>query len=191
MFKPTVRFIKDIGKNVDETNAMLDRVKALSNIQVLVGIPEEKSGRKSGGVNNAELLYIHTHGSPLHRIPKRPVIEPAIEAEDNKANITEDLGNAARSALDGKTQETMTHLNEAGMTGQNAARAWFEDSRNGWPKNTEETAKRKLNKLQGKNKQRFNEQISAGASITDSDVSRPLVDTGQLRKAIVYVVKNG
>jgi len=160
-------------------------------MKVLVGIPEEKSGRKKGSVSNAQLMYIHTHGSEVQGIPPRPVIEPAIEAKGNKEQITEELAASARALMDGDSAGGKRHLSAAGMIGQNVARDWFEDPRNGWAPNTLETAKRKLNKLTGKNKQRLNDQISAGKSMTNADVSRPLIDTGQLRKSISYVVEVG
>jgi hypothetical protein len=160
MIRPTVNL-----KSRDRTQKLVALLKDIQKIEVLVGIPENKAPRKKGAVNNAQLLFIHTNGSPLRNIPKRPVIEPAIEERENKAAIANELGLAAKAVLDGKPSETMTHLNRAGMEGQNAARDWFESPINNWPPNTPETIERK-----------------------GSD--RPLVDTGQMRKAIIYVVKD-
>ncbi len=130
---------------------------------VFVGIPQEKSSRKRGVITNAELAYIHTHGSELRNIPARPIIEPAIEVKETKDAIAQELGEAIASKLDRKDQEAMRHLKRAGMMGQNAARAWFEDPRNEWAPDSPSTIARK-----------------------GSD--RPLIDTGQLRKSIIYVV---
>ena len=137
----------------------------IAKMKVYVGIPQEKASRKSGEITNAELMYIHTNGSPLRHIPKRPVIEPAIEAEENKKDIADDLGKAARNVMDGDKPGAIRRLELAGMNGQNAARAWFEDPRNNWPPDRPATAARK-----------------------GSD--RPLIDTGQLRKSIIYVVRD-
>ena len=79
-----------------------------------------------------------------------PIIEPAIEAEDNKEAIAKKLGEAAKDALDGQEGDAKTALKQAGQIGQDAARGWFEDPRNGWAQNSELTALRKLKKLKGK-----------------------------------------
>lgn len=130
--------------------------------QVLVGIPEDKAARKEGQIGNAALLFIHTNGSPLQHIPARPVIEPAIEA--HKPEITQELKEAAAGYLDHNSQAAMRHLRRAGMLGRNAAISWFTDPRNAWAANSPLTVARK-----------------------GSD--RPLLDTGQLRRSLTYIVE--
>lgn len=173
-------------------------IMGLARLQVYVGIPETASGRKQKGstVTNAELAFIHTHGARtvdfrrrmgatainqgmaypavhqmyLHSygvaifgIPPRPIIEPAIEARGNIEPITEELKKAAAAQLAGNRAGAMAGLRRAGMMGQNAVRGWFTDPRNGWAPNKPSTIKRK-----------------------GSD--RPLIDTGELRKSVTYVV---
>ena len=189
VIKPILRVINQVKGNVDKAAQLQASMKRLSNMQVYVGVPEEKTGRKAGPVTNAQLLYIHTNGSPIQGIPVRAVIEPAIEAPENKKAITEELAQAARAAINGKEPEAKQHLRLAGMTGQNAARAWFTDPQNGWAPNSLETARSKALKATGKAKERLNEHISAGGAVTDVEISRPMIDTAQLRKSITYVVK--
>lgn len=100
------------------------------------------------------------------RVPPRPVIEPAIEAKDNRAVIVEELKGAAVAALDGKPGEVTRRLKRAGMEGQNRSRAWFTDPRNHWAPNAPSTIRRK-----------------------GSD--RPNIDTSQMRKAIISIVTEG
>ena len=193
MVKGTVR----VARSGNGLQPLVDRLKALSKKEVYVGIPQEKSSRPAGGdsINNAELLYIHTHGvrsqdmrqemeektkqgmkysaahslyvqshgSPVWAIPPRPVLEPAIE--DSKDVIGEKLAMAAKAAADGDAQRAERSLEMAGMAAQNAARAWFENPKNGWPPNSPKTIR-----LKGSNS--------------------PLIDTGEMRKAITYVVKD-
>jgi hypothetical protein len=146
----------------------MDKLKAalakLAKAEVFVGVPEDHSVRNSGEMTNAALVYLHTNGSALQKIPARPIIEPAIEAADNKALITKELGNAARSLMDQQLAETTQHLDKAGMLGREAAQRWFTDPRNGWAANTPLTIARK-----------------------GSDA--PLIDTGQLRRAMDYLVE--
>lgn len=183
------------------TKSIMDKVKeSLRHIEradVLVGIPAEKSSRGNGDdtVTNAELLFIHTHGvrnrsmrkemqasmnsgktysaahqlyikshgSPALDVPPRPVLEPAIEA--NKDAIGRYLQRASKEALSGNREAQIEALNAAGQKAASCARNWFEDPRNNWPPNSPKTIARKGSAL-------------------------PLVDTGEMRKAITYVVRN-
>lgn len=139
----------------------------LTKMEVLVGIPQEKSSRpKEGdGITNAELLYIHTNGSPLKKIPARPVIEPAIEQTAIRNAIAEELKKAVQYALDGEFDNMKICFERAGMIGQNAARDWFTNPNNHWAPNKPSTIKGKGS-------------------------SNPLIDTGEMRKAITYVVRD-
>ncbi len=180
----------------DNTGTLKKLLDEIASMEVYVGIPEENASRGDEEMNNAQLAFIHTHGaraasmreemaetmeqgspystahqmyvtahgSPLYHIPPRPIIEPAIEAEDNKEAIAGELKEAAKAVLDEKPDAVKAHLNRAGMLGANAARDWFEDPRNGWPPN-------------------------APATIKQKGSDKPLIDTGELRKSITYVVK--
>jgi hypothetical protein len=178
--------------------ALAKIIKDLSNLDVLVGIPENDATRQSGdGINNAELAYIHTngirqnsmieemqpeldkgtpysaahqmyiqaHGSPLWHSPPRPIIEPAIEYKPNKEAISKQLGMAAKKALSGDQQGTKDQLSKAGLLAQNLVRDWFTNPANNWPLNTPATIEAK-----------------------GSDM--PLINSGQLRKSITFVVRD-
>lgn len=172
-------------------------LKDLTNAQVFVGIPEARNSRGAKGITNAELaflhtngvrgidmrqtmnaaqrkkkldykqalaLYIHTYGSPLWQVPPRPIIEPAIEDKQNRKIIEAELQLAAKAALEGKQGAMKSHLRRAGLLAQNLVRQWFTNPKNNWAPNAPSTIKRKGS-------------------------SRPLIDTGELRKAITYVVE--
>lgn len=177
--------------------SVLGKLQALTKKKVLVGIPKDESNRPGGGdmVNNAELLYLHTHGvrssamraemqkntdagmkysaahslyvqthgSPAYAIPPRPVLEPAIK--DSKAVIGKQIAGAYRAAIHGDMSGAERGLELAGMAAQNAARGWFDNPKNKWPPNSARTIKAK-----GSNS--------------------PLIDTGEMRKAITYVIRD-
>lgn len=175
-----------MSANMTSRGPGIEKIKAdmevLMRMDVLVGIPEEKASRPGDStINNAELLYIHTHGSPLRGIPARPVIEPAITAPDNKEKITEQLGIAAKLILDGQAGQAKQQLKKVAMLGQNIARGWFTDPRNGWAPNSPATINRKVSKM---SKKKIKEAKDAGLPL-----SSPLIDTGQMRKAIVGIVR--
>jgi hypothetical protein len=149
----------DNGGQIEKIMKALDELR---NHEVMIGIPDSDGGRKAGDpVSNAELLFIHTNGSPVNNIPPRPVLEPAMKKKQDQISTL--LRKATEEALDGDKAGVMNALEIAGIEGQNIARKYFTDS-NGWEANTPATVARKGS-------------------------SRPLIDTGQMRKAITYVVR--
>lgn len=166
------------GPGVEKLKQALERI---THMDVLVGVPMNKNPRTETSINNAALLFLHTNGSPLQGIPARPVIEPAIQADGNREQITDQLGMAAQAVLQGNPALAVRCLHLAGQAGENVSREWFTDSRNGWPPNKPETVRRKIRKMSSK---QFKEAAKSGEPLT-----RPLIDTGQLRKSIIYVVR--
>lgn len=142
-------------------------MKFMKENSVYVGIPQEETTRDEDGITNAELLYIHTNGSPKNNIPARPVIEPAIKNDTER--LTSMMKKASRLVFEGNKQEAIRQLKLVGMRGQNISRAWFVNPENGWPPNSPRTYRRKLAK--------------------GSTDPKPLIDTGELRKSITYVVE--
>lgn len=151
-----------VSSTDDGLKAIREAVNELKKHEVLVGIPQEKSSRQGEVVTNAELLFIHTNGSPAKGIPARPVLEPAIEA--NKERVAEMLGKAIDVATSGKKEEVVPALERAGQYGENICKGWFTNTANGWKPNSPETIERKGS-------------------------SRPLIDTGEMRKSITHIVK--
>jgi len=149
------------GPGAAKVQADLDRVLRQ---EVLVGIPQATTIRRGDKINNASLLYILTHGSPIRNIPATPVIEPAIVAEGNRQEITAELKTAAKAVLDENPVQAKAALRRAGQAGANAAIRWFKDPRNGWPPNAPSTIRRK-----------------------GSDSRN--IDTGALRKSLTFVVR--
>jgi hypothetical protein len=141
-------------------------IDALNGADALVGIPEGNAPRKKGDINNAELLFLFTNGSPLRGTPGRVVIEAAIEAEPTKDLIAKEMAAAATAALDGDEKGMMDHLDRAGTIAESASKRWFTDPRNGWEPNAPST-------------------IRAKGSET------PGISTGQMRRAITHIVEAG
>lgn len=174
---------------VTKTSSAAKVNAAIANIarkQVYVGIPESKAARKTGNINNAQLMYIHTNGSPVNHIPARPVIEPAIEDAPTKKLIVEQLRDAAEAGFAGEDTAMETHLDAAGQIGSNASKRWFTSSRNGWPKNKPSTIRNKLRKLRGTAFDEAMDILDSGGDIASIDT--PLIDTGEFRRSITYVV---
>ena len=165
------------------------QLAALEKKRVLVGIPESKAARDTAGINNAQLMYVQTNGSPARGIPPRPVIEPGIT--NNLALIEPFLKDAIDADLRGDESATEQALELTGRAGANAVIRWFTDARNGWAENS----KRPLGAWLA---QKISERIGKPVKATDSyydvktkyrgGVARPLIDTGSMRGAITSVV---
>ena len=154
-------------KDVDY-KAIMESIEFIKKHEVLIGIPEDTANRKDKKgipINNAELLFIHTNGSPIKGIPARPVLEPAIKQDNqNQGNVSNNMKKAIDAALTGNKGAIMQALEITGMEGQNVARDFFTSSTNGFAPNKPRTIKQK-----------------------GSD--RPLIDTDEMRKSITYVVR--
>lgn len=145
---------------------------------VYIGVPQANTTREGDQPTNAELMYIHTNGSPLMHIPPRPVLQPAVEAY--KPQINKKLIEAFEAY---KKDEVLgdQKLEEVGIFVSDRCRRWFVDPRNGWAPNAPITLEggwmrnHKNGKpfyIKGKGKKK----------------NRPLIDTGALRRSITYVV---
>ena len=168
----------------NEEDVLKKILTELAKYSVYVGIPESDEQRKAGEMTNAALLHIHTNGSPVMNIPARPVLEPAIEEPNNSKKLSAQLIQVALSSFNNDRAGVTTNLEKTGMLAQNICRDWFEDPANGWPPNQPATVKRKLSRLKGKKRKEAIEAYKAGSS-----VDQPLIDTGEMRKSITYVVE--
>lgn len=76
----------------------LDDVNSINDYAIEVGVISSDNKRKEtmkfsikNDINNAELMFIHEHGSPLHNLPSRPVLQMTIDyASKNLLNKTID-----------------------------------------------------------------------------------------------------
>lgn len=166
---------------------LLKSIGLLTKTKILVGIPATTAAERQADllkllyktkgkkkrkqitasilstVNNAELLYIFSHGSPLKHIPARPVLEAALEDEVNQKLLMEPLLKAAQAALDGKEKQVELWLGRAGQLAENLCKAWFTNPKNGWAPNALSTIRRK------------------GSSVAG-------IDTGEMRKSITHIL---
>lgn len=174
---------------------LMDRVQALNRVNKLyIGIPQEKTSRGDESINNASLLYIHTHG--IRRRSMREEMQgymdqgmkyslayqlyvqthgsplwhapprPVIEPAIAKHHreIAEEYAKAVKAAMSDGARAD-AFIKRTGLLAQNICRKWFTDAENGWPPNSPKTIAKKRSE-------------------------RPLIDTAAMRKAIVYVVRS-
>lgn len=149
-----------------ENVAMMKRLSDAFNFarkeEVLVGIPQEGTVNYPEGVTNVQLMYIHTHGSPVRGIPPRPTIEPAITEPANRQILQGLLRGSLGSAFTGNLGGARAGMNRAGMMAVNMVRAWFGSS---------------------------HLAPNAPYTVMMKGSSAPLIDTGQLRNSITFVIR--
>jgi hypothetical protein len=93
---------------------LVDSIRAMADVQVMVGIPMETTDRADGQpLNNAEIGYIQEFGAPEAHIPARPHLFPTVRT--NKAFIIGRLKAAGRAALIGQRQKMTDTLEGLGL----------------------------------------------------------------------------
>lgn len=138
---------------------------------VLVGVPAIKAARDAevdygnGPINNAALAYIHNFGSPAANIPARPFMEPGIKNVSRQ--ITDLFQRAAEAALEGEPVKVLELLNAAGIVAATGIKAKITSG----PFAALAAVTLRLRRKRGRTG------------------TRPLIDTGQLRNSITYVVR--
>ena len=110
-------------KMTEDTDLLKNRDKCLKYLrkhQVDVGLTSSASER------SRFLLGIHTRGSPIMRIPPRPVVAPALAKEDLRAEMGERLLDSCQSAFEGNLSDTKKGLEEAGQRGADGIREYID-----------------------------------------------------------------
>ncbi len=153
---------------IDNMAKLVEGVRLLATLHPMVGIPEEKGERDDGAdISNAALLYIHDQGAPEAGIPQREVMAPGIK--NAMPEIDRRLALAGKAALDGKPQSVRNQMAAAGQAGASAVKAMINSN--------------------------VQPPLAAGtlAARKRRGVKRTntLVDTGQMRNAVTYVVREG
>ena len=177
----------------DKTNKAIADLLGLTKKEVLVGVPDDntrynqkptKKDPEGGGksdINNAALARIHDQGSPLQGIPARPFMIPGINAVQDKIN--RELFAAAKAQLSDDKNGVDAHLNSAGLIASSSIKNVINEGEGFSPLQRStmlaRLRKRKSAKKWSKEKR---EEIM--------DSMHPLIDTGQLRNSITYVIKD-
>ena len=165
----------------------LASINALTQNEVLIGIPSTDASRddpgKSGAdLTNAAIGYIQETGSPAANIPARPFLVPGVTNAIPK--IVAQLKKGATAAVNGDKSAAEKALNAAGLIGSDAAKSVIEAGimpalasstlrgrgRAGMIGSAQELKSRKEGNEPG------------------IEYTKPLIVTGQLRDSITYVI---
>ena len=159
----------------DDPEVLAQRIRALQKLKTMhvkVGLPASAGGRLR------LILAVQEHGSPIMRIPARPVIRPALAKPAVRSAMAEEMRNAVQAAWEGDEDGARASMVSAGQAGADGIRAYIDSHilppnspvtvNGGWIYNQ---AARKCVYVKGKG---FN---------------KPLFDTGELYNAFGYEIE--
>lgn len=150
----------------DTLPAIIKQVHDLARRKVQVGAPASTAARNGGALTNADLAYIHENGAPGANIPARPFLVPGIQESGDR--IGKQMEKAARAALANKPDQVEQALHGAGVTAQSGVRG----------------------KINEGPFEALAEATLAARQRRGRTGDKPLIDTGQLRNSITYVIKD-
>ena len=107
----------------ENTDLLEKREKCLEYLRthkVDVGLTSSASGR------SFFLLGIHTRGSPIMRIPPRPVVQPALAQDSLKNEMGKKMLSSCEAALTGDLSGTQAGLEDAGQRGADGIREYID-----------------------------------------------------------------
>lgn len=151
----------------DRLKEVLQSISGLIDKQVLVGIPDSAPERDDDApIGNAAIGYIQETGSPANNLPARPFLVPGVA--DAEAKTVPQLQKAVEAALDGDMPRAEKRMASAGLAAQNSARAKI---------NSGIAPELKASTLAARRRRGRKGTV-------------PLIDTGQLRNSITYVIRS-
>lgn len=169
-----------------------EAMRLLVHSELLVGFPEDTTERPADDSDvpgetpptNAELAYIHDRGAPEVNIPARPFMFPAMdEVKDRAANK---LGAIGKSVLRDRSALKVTQgLHQLGLMASVAIKRKINE---GIPPPLSEWTlmERARRGRKGAKKELANRAVGIAPS---TQLAKPLIDTGELRKSASYVIR--
>ena len=157
----------------DNPEALEKRIRVLQKLQTMkvkVGLPESAGGRLS------LILAVQEHGSPIQRIPARPVVRPALARPETRSAMAEAMKDAVRAAWNG--EDPRPSVEAAGQAGADGIRTYIDS--NIPPPNSPVTVNGGW---------MYNRAAHKSVYVPGKGFNKPLFDTGALYDAFDYEVE--
>ena len=176
----------------DNLAAMLKAVDKLVKSEVLVGVPGSSGERKPGpdgktALSNADIGYLMEYGSPAQNIPPRPFLVPGIAAAKDK--IAAQLKRGGMAALDGKEDVLLSAQMAAGAAAVSSVQATITSGAFAPLSPRTIAARAKRGQTGAKQYQKLKKEGVPEDVLLGTALVKPLIDSGQLRQAITYVIR--
>ncbi|MGS0981349.1 hypothetical protein ACVCH0_20685 [Burkholderia glumae] len=188
-----------VKMTLDNLGAVLQSIEALARHEVFVGVPDSTAGRQDEGapISNAQIGYIMETGSPASNVPARPHL--VLGVEDALPRVTAQLQRGIDAALGGNLEKVGQSLGAAGTQAVSSMRLRIR--RNAPPPPVQPTVENRFRPRRAEGPRTAEKEyaalVDAGAQAASMSVAEiqlaagiiPLIDTGEYRKSITYVVR--
>lgn len=172
----------------DNMNAFLKAFAKMQAKEVVAGFPQNDTPREDeegnpSPITNAAIAYVQNTGMPELNIPARPFMNEGVE--DKREPIAKGMEAAGLAALDGNAEQMDRALHAVGLIAKSGIQSKINDG----PFDPLSEATLKARAARGR--KGAGEELDRRAAGEDPGVelARPLVDTGQLRNAVEYAVR--
>ena len=157
----------------EDPEAVFRRIRALQKlkaVKVKVGLSAKAGDRLRCS------LAVQEHGSPMMRIPSRPVIAPALAKPETRSAMAETMKDAVRAAWDG--EDPCAALAAAGQAGADGIRAYIDSGIP--PPNSPVTVNGGWI---------YNRAAKKAVYVPGRGINKPLFDTGALYDAFGFEIE--
>ncbi len=161
-----------IYEKSDEFVKRIKAIQKLKEMNVKVGLPESAGGRLQF------ILAVQEHGSPVMRIPSRPVVKPGLAREETRAAMAEEMKAAVQAAWEGNEDASRASMEAAGKAGADGIRAYIDSHIP--PPNSPATVNGGWI---------YNRVAKKGVYVGGKGFNKPLFDTGALYDAFGYEIE--
>lgn len=175
-----------------------DNVKRLLKMRVLVGVPADGAERKadpdekSQPPNNAVIGYVMEFGDDEKHIPARPHLVPGIRSVQGE--LVNHLRKASENAFDRDFGTVRAEFVKVGTIAASAVKVKITDGP--FAPLSQRTIEARAARGR-KGAKQYLKLLGEGVPKTtldtlgDQALVKPLIDTGQYRRAVTYIVKDG
>ena len=150
---------------------MLSCLQYLRDHQLNIGLPSTAPG------DLAFILAVQEHGSPVMRIPPRPVILPALSRDSARQAMSQAAASALSAAARGDLSATQSALASSGQAGADAIRSYIDEGVP--PPNAPVTVSGGWV---------YNRVAAKGVPVPGKGFNKPLYDTGRLYRSFSYEI---
>ena len=157
----------------DNPEALSRRIRALQKLKTMhvkVGLPAKAGGRLRF------ILAVQEHGSPIRRIPARPVVRPALAKPAVRSAMAEAMKDAVSAAWEG--EDPRPAMEAAGQAGADGIRKYIDSSIP--PPNSPVTVNGGWI---------YNRAAHKSVYVPGKGFNKPLFDTGALYDAFDYEIE--
>ena len=174
-----------------------DFVKAVNRLtkrQVLIGFPADGAARKpeEGDTHppavNSLIGYVLETGSPARNIPARPFLVPGVKSAQDQ--VADRLQKGAVAVMNGNPEAADKTLDAVGLMGVSAVQRYMTSGQFQPLSDGTIEARARRGRKGAKQYLKLKSEGVPTDVLAGAELVKPLIDTGQLRRAVTYVIRD-